>query len=396
MKRYIPCLLLALLILYFPAEKASASQNDSVHISLLTCSPGEEIYTLFGHTAIRYQNLSRNIDVVFNYGLFSFNAPNFIFRFALGETDYQLGVTEFDFFAGEYAYYGRSVWQQELNLAPKEKERLLFLLERNYLPENRVYRYNYFYDNCCTRPRDRIEECVMDGILYPSYPKDGSRTYRKIIHEFCKDHPWARFGMDFCLGSAADRPINRRQMMFAPYYLMNAFAGAHVGNEIKRRPLVTSTKEIIQAKTSTDAGVWFPTPFQSSLLLFILAVAFTIYGIRKGKGLWGIDLLLFGAAGIAGCILAFLAIFSQHPALNPNFLLIAFHPLHLLLLPYIIYCVRKRKKCAYHTLNFLVLMFFIILFPLIPQNIDFAVVPLALSLLIRSASNMILTYTKKE
>ncbi|GAE17131.1 hypothetical protein JCM6292_3685 [Bacteroides pyogenes JCM 6292] len=133
MKRYIPCLLLALLILYFPAEKASASQNDSVHISLLTCSPGEEIYTLFGHTAIRYQNLSRNIDVVFNYGLFSFNAPNFIFRFALGETDYQLGVTEFDFFAGEYAYYGRSVWQQELNLAPKEKERLLFLLERNYL-----------------------------------------------------------------------------------------------------------------------------------------------------------------------------------------------------------------------------------------------------------------------
>lgn len=114
MKRYIPCLLLALLILYFPAEKASASQNDSVHISLLTCSPGEEIYSLFGHTAIRYQNLSRNIDVVFNYGLFSFNTPNYIFRFALGEPDCQLGVTEFDFFAREYAYYGKAYGNRSL------------------------------------------------------------------------------------------------------------------------------------------------------------------------------------------------------------------------------------------------------------------------------------------
>lgn len=395
MKRHTFYAFCLLFVLALSTEKTLANKNDSIRISLLTCSPGEEIYSLFGHTAIRYENLSQNIDVVFNYGLFSFNSPNFIFRFALGEMDSQLGIAEHSHFIAEYAYYGRSIQQQVLNLTSEEKSRLLLLLEKNYLPENRIYRYNYFYDNCSTRPRDKIEECITGNIIYPSYPRDGSRTYRKIVHEYCKEHPWVRFGIDLCIGSAADQPINRRQMMFAPYYLMNAYAGARIGNQIEQRPLITSTVEILPAISPMNSNRWVPTPFQSALLLFIFTATFTIFGLRRSKGLWAIDLFIFGAAGIAGCILTFLAIFSQNPAVSPNFLLIIFHPGHLLLLPYIIYCVRRRKKCGYHTLNFIVLIFFIILFPQIPQNIDFAVVPLALSLLIRSASNMILTYTKK-
>lgn len=130
---------------------------DSIRISLLTCASGEEIYSLFGHTAIRYENYTRGIDAVFNYGIFNFNAPNFILRFALGETDYQLGVTDYERFAAEYYYLERDVWQQELNLTVQEKEKLVMLLEENYRPENRIYRYNFFYDNCATRPRDLIE-----------------------------------------------------------------------------------------------------------------------------------------------------------------------------------------------------------------------------------------------
>ena len=348
-----------------------------------------------GHTAIRYEDPANGIDAVFNYGLFSFNTPNFIFRFSLGETDYQLGATDYAHFAAEYAFDGRSVWQQTLNLSKEEKAELIRLLQENYRPENRVYRYNFFYDNCATRPRDKIEESIIGKVIYPSEPQDGSRSFRDIVHQYCKGHPWARFGIDLCIGSEADRPITQRQMMFAPFYLMDAFAGAQIANDSIQRPLVSDKALIVDAVSDEEEGGWMPTPLQCSLLLFILTAAATIYSLRKRTGLWGVDLVLFGTAGIVGCVLAFLALFSEHPAVSSNFLLLVFHPGQFLFLPYIIYCVRKGKKCWYLTLNLIVLTLFIALFPLIPQRFDFAVVPLALCLLIRSASNLILTSKKK-
>lgn len=161
MKRFFSYSILSFFLLLLPTGQASANNNDSIRLSLLTCAPGEEIYSLFGHTAIRYENSSQGIDVVFNYGLFSFNTPNFIFRFSLGETDYQLGATDYERFAAEYAFFGRSVWQQTLNLTDEEKTELIRLLQENYRPENRVYRYNFFYDNCATRPpgQDRRKHC---------------------------------------------------------------------------------------------------------------------------------------------------------------------------------------------------------------------------------------------
>ena len=381
--------------LLLPFGQTTANGNDSIRLSLLTCAPGEEIYSLFGHTAIRYEDPANGIDAVFNYGLFSFNTPNFIFRFSLGETDYQLGATDYAHFAAEYAFDGRSVWQQTLNLSKEEKAELIRLLQENYRPENRVYRYNFFYDNCATRPRDKIEESIIGKVIYPSESQDGSRSFRDIVHQYCKGHPWARFGIDLCIGSEADRPITQRQMMFAPFYLMDAFAGAQIANDSIQRPLVSDKALIVDAVSDEEEGGWMPTPLQCSLLLFILTAAATIYSLRKRTGLWGVDLVLFGTAGIVGCVLAFLALFSEHPAVSSNFLLLVFHPGQLLFLPYIIYCVRKGKKCWYLTLNLIVLTLFIVLFPLIPQRFDFAVVPLALCLLIRSASNLILTSKKK-
>ena len=149
-------LFFSLSVVTMQAQEPKRVIPDSIRISLLTCASGEEIYSLFGHTAIRYENYTRGIDAVFNYGIFNFNAPNFILRFALGETDYQLGVTNYERFAAEYYYLERDVWQQELNLTVQEKEKLIMLLEENYRPENRIYRYNFFYDNCATRPRDLI------------------------------------------------------------------------------------------------------------------------------------------------------------------------------------------------------------------------------------------------
>ena len=383
------------------ANQTKDTTNDSVRISLLTCAPGEEIYSLFGHTAIRYEEPAKGIDYVFNYGLFSFNTPNFILRFALGETDYILGVTSYDRFAAEYDYEERSVWQQTLNLLPEEKGKLLYLLEENCRPENRTYRYNFFYDNCATRPRDKIEESIEGKISYDFSDRNHTKSFRDIVHQYTKGHNWSQFGIDFCIGSEADRPITNRQMMFVPFYLKNDFQRAKIINNGKERKLVSDSRIIIDCEDTDSSPTKFDimnllTPMRCALLLFIIVTIATIYGIRKKKGLWGLDLALFGTAGIAGCVITFLALFSQHPAVSHNYLLFVFQPGHLIFLPIIVNAARKGRKCWYNVANCVVLTLFIVLFPLIPQRIDLAVVPLALCLLIRSASNLILTYKKTK
>lgn len=297
-------LFFSLSVVTMQAQEPKRVIPDSIRISLLTCASGEEIYSLFGHTAIRYENYTRGIDAVFNYGIFNFNAPNFILRFALGETDYQLGVTDYERFAAEYYYLERDVWQQELNLTVQEKEKLIMLLEENYRPENRIYRYNFFYDNCATRPRDLIEKSIDGTLQYADdmTDTDSGISFRDLLHKYSKGHPWSRFGMNLCMGSQADRTINRRLMMFVPFYVQEYFNQARIVNkEGETRPLVLNEEKIIvtgneEAEQSSDGF----TPMQTALLLLILTAAATIYGIRRKKTLWGIDFALFFAAGTAG------------------------------------------------------------------------------------------------
>ncbi|WP_308756265.1 DUF4105 domain-containing protein [uncultured Bacteroides sp.] len=392
-------LLLCLPFATVQAQEQKRETPDSIRISLLTCASGEEIYSLFGHTAIRYENYTRGIDAVFNYGIFNFNAPNFILRFALGETDYQLGANNYERFAAEYYYLERDVWQQELNLTPQEKEKLIALLQENYRPENRVYRYNFFYDNCATRPRDLIEKSIEGTLEYADNMTDTNTgtSFRDLLHKYSEGHPWSRFGMDLCMGSQADKIINRRLMMFVPFYVQEYFDKARIiDKEGQTRPLVLNEEKIvITGNGEIDRVSEGFTPMQAALLLFILIAAITIYGIRRRKTFWGIDLVLFFAAGVAGCILAFLALFSQHPAVSPNYLLFVFHPFHLFCLPCMLNKVRKRKRSRYMLANFIVLTLFILLWLVIPQRFPLAVLPLALCLLIRSANNLILTYNKK-
>ena len=273
------------------------------------------------------------------------------------------------------------------------------LLTENYRPENRVYRYNFFYDNCATRPRDQIERAVNGTLQYADNMNDYGTgiSFRDLLHRYSEGHPWSRFGMDLCMGSKADKPINRRLAMFVPFYVQEYFNKAKiVDKEGQARPLVAKEEKIVvTGQTPADFITGGITPMQSASLLLALVAAISLYGIRKGKTFWGMDLILFPIAGIAGCILAFLALFSQHPAVSPNYLLFVFHPLHLFCLPCMLFRVRKRKISRYMLANFIVLTLFIGLWAIIPQRIPPAVLPLALCLLIRSASNLILAYKRK-
>lgn len=368
--------------------KIYSQRNDSIQFSLLTCEPGTEIYSLFGHTAIRYQNFTRNTDIVFNYGMFSFSTPNFIYRFVKGETDYQLGINRFNSFEAEYALRGSSVHQQVLNLTTDEKLRLQDLLFTNYQPENRVYRYNYFYDNCTTRARDQIEKCIDGTVEYPE--AEPGKTFRSIVHEFTRGFDWEEFGIDLCLGAEADSEIGIRQQMFSPFYMHDFASKAYiVSSDGSKRPLVLKEELIVDAgKTEAEPG--FPlSPMACSLIFLLFNVIIGFLQYSKRKIYWGWDIVLYMSQGIAGCIIAFLFFVSTHPTVGSNWLLILFNPIPLLYLPFMLYRTITRKKDPYYVINTAYLTFFIALIPFIPQEINLSVLPLALGLLVNSASHFL-------
>lgn len=382
--------------------KAQTAQGDSVRVSLLTCGPGTEIYNLFGHTAIRYQDASRGIDYVFNYGMFSFNTPNFVLRFTLGQTDYMLGVEDATDFIRHYRRSNRDVREQVLNLTVHEKTLLYALLIENYRPENRTYRYNFFYDNCSTRPRDKIEAVVRGGIDYHAdmlTPVEGT-TFRSMIHRYTAHQRWSQFGIDMLLGSLADEPITRRQMMFIPFCLEEDLGQAtrHDATTGQDTPLVTATQTLNTADPTLDSSTFADvlTPMRTMLLIMIAVTAATIYGLERRRSLWGLDALLLAAAGIAGCILTFMALFSEHPAVGHNWLLWVFQPLHLLLLPWVVKKVKAMRRSVYMAVVFVALTLFMLFWGLIPQNLNLAILPLALCLWMRAASNLVLSYRKTE
>ena len=374
--------------------------SDSVRVSLLTCAPGSEIYSLFGHTALRYENPAKGEDWVFNYGLFSFDTPNFVFRFVKGETDYQLGVIPYRYFEGEYAMRESSVYHQELNLTEKEKENVIRLLRENYLPANRVYRYNYFYDNCTTRARDKVEQGIEGKVVYPESEKMCS--FRSIVREYTAGHEWSAFGIDLCLGSEADELIDERKQMFSPFYMLEYARGAMIHRADTIVPFVKEEKLLLDFSSKDegvfekDEDVFLPSPWDCALIWWVLTFVVTALGIKNGKVYWLWDVLLFGAQGLGGCIIAFLFFFSVHPTVGSNWLLMILNPLPLFYMPFMVYKAIKGKTDVFHVINTVVIIVFIILMPIVQQKFNATVLPLALNLLTCSVGHLIIYNRRKK
>lgn len=317
------------------ANTAQTADCDSVVISLLTCSPGGQVYELYGHTAIRVREVGegRHSDWVFNYGTFSFAQPHFMWRFVLGETDYQLGVLPYAYFYEEYAHSGRGVVEQRLNLSPDEEKALVDALSQNLLPENATYRYNFFYDNCTTRAIKMIEQAVRGKVTWPE--ADKSKTLRDIVHEYSDVSPWNKFGQDLLLGAEADRPADITAQMFAPLYAERFLAGAKVTDEKGESRLLAEPALTLLPPTRSFAGDACPlTPTMTFSLLLVVALAITVYEWKRKTYFWQFDVLLFLAQGLAGCVITFLFFFSAHPAVGSNYLVALFNPLPLIFFPW--------------------------------------------------------------
>lgn len=378
------CLLAAVLLVSTDVKAqndAVTAYYDSVEVSLLTCQPHEEIYSLYGHTALRYHDLKRNEDWAFNYGIFNFHAPHFVLRFVFGLTDYELGVIPTDIFKQEYRRFGSQVTEQVLNLTNEEKHAIHKALYENYRPENRVYRYNYFYDNCTTRARDMVERNINGQVRYQDNP-DYEPTYREMVRECTMAHPWATWGNDFLLGIKADLKTDQRQQEFLPNNLLHDFARAQIIRTDGRYvPLVKETRQIVPSGVQIVEQDFPLTPTECAIILLIISLLVFAYEWKKRQTLKWWDILLMTMQGLMGLVL-FVMIFSQHPTTNINLQILLFNPLPL----FYIYNMYRRKKTHYW--NLLVCMVFLFYLGGIWQDYAEGLEIVALCLLIRYWSNL--------
>lgn len=333
--------------------------SDSIEISLLTCQPHQEVYSLYGHTAIRFQNFTRGTDIVINYGMFSFAKPHFILRFVFGLTDYEMGIMDIASFCDEYHSYGSGVTQQTLNLTQEEKIKIAEAIDNNYRPENRTYRYNYFFDNCTTRARDIIVNNLNGKVRY-AINKSYEPSFREMIHDHNAQHPWARFGNDMLLGLKSDFKTDYTQQQFLPENLQKDFGKAVIINtDGSTRPLVKSTSVIVQPGIQIIESEFPLTPSACTIILFCLTVLVTAFEYYKKKTFWVYDMLLMTVDGLAGIII-FLMIFSQHPTVSLNLQILLLNPLPLIFLYKVIKDERKHKSNAIWAIWIVLLAAFII------------------------------------
>lgn len=381
---------MALLWLYFSSFAAAAQTTspfypesedgeDDLIVSILTCYPGPEIYELCGHSALRIRN--RENDIVWNYGVFDFNEPNFVYRFVKGESDYMLVGAFFNDFLEMYKQRGSKVVEQQLNLTPAEKERLASMIYIESLPENRTYRYNYVLDNCATRILDRIEESADASVIYPDtlyFP-----SFRREMMNYHKNYPWYQFGIDMALGENLDLPLTGRQDMFAPLVMRDKLENTKLSDG---RKLVKSENVIFDG--SEDA-VLPPTPLWKTpqflfWLIFGLATCVSIVQIKRIILVRWFYTLWFGLLTVTGCVITFLVFFSTHEATSPNLLIFWMNPLQIILAIGVWFRAIRKIGIVIAGYNIIILLWQSIALPLSERGAQGAFLPIMLTTLLLS------------
>lgn len=322
----------SLLLLLLTLSTSAFTLSPKAKISVLTCSPGNELYSLFGHSAIRIQDSEKQLDFVFNYGTFDFNTPHFYIKYAQGLLPYQLSISSYEDFIGGYIYEERSVYSQELNLDADSKQKLAELLLENYHPQNRTYLYNFLYDNCSTRIRDIIEKSTPAPIQWNL--QNQNKSFWNLLDEYLVRLPWVKWGIHTILGQSGSRKAQPYQYMFLPDYLMKGLESATLNGE----KLAALPQTLFVATPSIPKNPWYKTPafiFTLSTLLIIFILQYF-----KSKKLFNtIAFILFLTAACIGFLLVFLSFFTQHPITAPNLNLFWANPLHVCIL----YFLLKKK-----------------------------------------------------
>ncbi len=365
---------------FLPAE--SLTLSDSSRVSLLTCGPGEELYSAFGHTGIRVTDYKQGFDVVFNYGTFDFAQPGFYTNFIKGRMRYMLAVESYSNFQYQYKFEGREVKEQEMLLSAPDKQTVFALLYENAKPENCEYYYDFFWDNCATRPRDIFEKALGSRLQYDT--ASGNFEKHKTMHDmlriFVCNRPWIDYGFDLILGMPCEVEASPRHQTFLPEYLSRYMGCGRVDG----KPLTSATSVIMPGTVEVKAGLI--NPLMVNTLLLILVAFITWREWKRNKTYPVTDVVLFSVTGLLGLLFLGLWLFTVHYSVPRNLNLLWLWPTHLIFAAFLIkdkiqLFVKYYAVCVALT-TILLLLFWIWL----PQPLSVANIPLLIIILIRTYS----------
>lgn len=361
---------------------ASVQLSNEAKISLLTCSSGEELYSVFGHSALRVYDPSNQLDLVFNYGTFDFNTSYFYLKFGHGNLNYMLSVGQFQHFLPGYVIENRSVTESVLNLKPHELQKLFDSLLVNAQPQNRNYRYDFFYDNCATRIRDMVIAAI-DGKVLISEQSSHNLTMRQLYGQYLKHSRWTEFGIHLLLGMKSDVASTPYTEMYLPEYLSAQFDNMRIVRDSLTTQLVASKQVLLERESLPIVS----DPWSPRLVLGLFMVLIILFSLMEWKLKWNLialDRFLFLVTGLLGCLLAYLWFFSKHTATVWNFNLLWALPT-LLVLTFTTKRTQLFKILA--LVSFIGTLLFIVIYPFIPQEFPQGILLLVLALAVRFGVN---------
>jgi len=371
-------LLILLLTISATALIAQTRLSDNAEIAIITCGPTQtELYSAFGHSAIRVYDPENNIDYAFNYGLYSFDQPNFYLNFARGSSFYIMGVQSYPDFEYTYIYYNRSIHSQILFLTTEQKQKVFDFLSWNAKPENSSYRYDYFYDNCATRVRDAFEKALPGAVKFDSTYITTDYAIRDLTEIYLQQQPWGDLGIDICLGLPMDKKASPYEYMFLPDYVESSFDHATINGS----SLVKVKKIVYEAKPEPVKGPPHPWIVFGIVLAIISVMSF--YDWRRKKLSKWLDIILFTVTGLIGVLLILLWTATDHKAAANNFNLLWALPTNLLVFGIL------RKNISIFTGKYflgvaIISALLLITWAFLPQQLNVFLIPVVIGLLIRA------------
>ena len=378
---------LFLLISSFSLMGQGRALSEQSEISLITVAPGEELYSSFGHSALWINDPATNVDVVFNYGVFDFETEGFYLKFMRGKLDYRLAAGRMKYLLRSSKEEERSVFQQVLNLTQDQKQAIYDYLLVNIRPENRYYRYDFFYDNCATRFRDLFEDVLKEGLKWEREAE--GITLRDYLDIYLAEKPWQDFGIDLVLGAPTDKLATKADEMFLPDLLMYHVDEATVNGQA----LVQEKKTLYEAPAKVSESAFTILPKYITWLICILGIILSVRHFKSKLNDVTFNRVYFFSTGIIGAIIFFLWFLSDHGATINNWNIIWANPLHL----FLAFMLFKQPARSWHTFYYAILGIacFLLLgfFYTLPQALHSAVFPLILYMAFKSFN--LLYRTKK-
>lgn len=361
-----------LLILFlFLSIITLGQQKSKLQISLITCSPGNELYSIFGHTAIRIVDSTNGNDYFFNYGTFDFNDPNFYSKFVRGKLDYFLNIDDGKDFFRTYAEEGRKITEQVLFATEEQKQNILNTLLINLEGSNRFYKYDFLFDNCTTRARDVL---IKNGIIKNNFLLvKPNTTFRNMLYQYLDAGGmcWSKFGIDVLLGSKIDVAVTREQSSFLPDYLSYVLDSVN-----KEKKIIEKVNFYNEVKVEANSFINYVPLIIFSFITILVAFCFSSSKKIAINTLLSYSRLILFFTGLIGILLLFMWFGTNHKSCGNNYNLLWALPTNFIAL---FFTNKKFKwmKVYFNTITILTLCLCVAWF-FLPQQFNIALLPFAL------------------